>query len=85
LSEDVGAIARKAPPKLVVPVSAVVQRGGADVVFAVDDDRVRMMTVKVGGPFGGGRELETQIPVGTKVILDPPADLTDGQKVKEKT
>ncbi len=44
-----------------------------------------MMTVKVGGPFGGGRELETQIPVGTKVILDPPADLTDGQKVKEKT
>jgi hypothetical protein len=68
-----------------VPTTAVVQRGGADVLFTLDDDRVRMMTVKVGGPFAGGRELETEIPVGTKVILDPPADLTDGQKVKEKT
>jgi len=85
LSEDVGAAARKAPPKLVVPANAVVQRAGADVVFTLDDDRVRMMTIKVGGPFAGGRELETAIPVGTKVILDPPADLTDGQKVKEKS
>lgn len=85
LSEDAGAAARKAPPKLVVPTTAVVQRAGADVVFTLDDDRVRMMTVKVGGPFAGGRELETPMPVGTKVILDPPADLTDGQKVKEKS
>jgi len=74
----------KVPPKLVVPVNAIVQRNGADVIFVVDDDRVRMTAVKAGGPFAGGRELETQIPAGTKVVLDPAASLTDGQKVKER-
>jgi hypothetical protein len=43
-----------------------------------------MTAVKAGGPFAGGRELETQIPAGTKVVLDPAASLTDGQKVKER-
>ncbi len=85
LSEAMNAEAQKVPPKLVVPTNAVVTRAGAEVVFTVDDDRVRMMTVKVGAPFGGGRELETPLPVGTKVVLDPPADLEDGSKVKEKS
>jgi HlyD family secretion protein len=69
----------------VVPASAIVQRAGADVVFIVDDDQVRMTTVKLGPPFGDGRELVTEIPAGTKVVLDPPADLADGQKVKERS
>ncbi|MGE0403920.1 MAG: efflux RND transporter periplasmic adaptor subunit [Kofleriaceae bacterium] len=85
LEKAVSAEERKAPPKLVVPANAIVQRAGADVIFIVDEDRVRMTTVKVGPPFAGGRELETPLPVGTKVVLDPPADLTDGKKVKEKT
>lgn len=85
LEKAVSAEERKAPPKLVVPTNAIVQRAGADVVFIVDDDRVRMTTVKVGQPFAGGRELETPLPVGTKVVLDPPADMADGKKVKEKT
>ncbi|MGN6105531.1 MAG: efflux RND transporter periplasmic adaptor subunit [Kofleriaceae bacterium] len=72
------------PPKLVVPTRAVVQRKGAEVVFVLDDGEVRMVTVQAGAPFGDGRELLTEIPAGTKVVLDPPADLTDGQKVKEE-
>jgi hypothetical protein len=43
-----------------------------------------MTAVKVGGPFADGRELDTKLPAGTKVVLDPPGDLTDGKKVKEK-
>jgi HlyD family secretion protein len=62
-----------------------VTRAGGEVVFVYDDDHVRMMTVKVGKPFADGRELETPIPAGTKVVLDPPAELKDGQKVKEKS
>lgn len=85
LEKAVSAEERKAPPKLVVPTTAIAQRDGSDVVFIVDDDRVRMTIVKVGQPFAGGRELETPLPVGTKVVLDPPADLVDGKKVKEKT
>ena len=60
LSEELDAEALKEPPKLVVPARAVVERGGAKVVFVLDDERVRMATVTVGAPFGGGLELETQ-------------------------
>jgi HlyD family secretion protein len=83
LSKSLDPASLDIPPKLVVPPSAVVQRAGADVVFVVDDGEVRMTTVKLGPPFAGGRELETKLPAGTKVVLDPPRDLTDGQNVKE--
>lgn len=73
------------PPRLVIPAAAIVKRNGADVAFLVDDDRVRMRTIKVGGELAGNRILEsTDIPQGTKVVLDPPADLVDGAKVKEQ-
>jgi RND family efflux transporter MFP subunit len=72
------------PPKLVVPTTAVVQRNGGDVIFVVDEGEVRMTSVKVGAAFADGRELETKIPQGTRVVLDPSSDLADGKKVKEK-
>jgi RND family efflux transporter MFP subunit len=71
--------------KRVVPGAAVVQRAGSDVVFVLDEDHVRMTKVKVGPEIGDGRELVTELPAGTKVVLDPPASLDDGQKVKEKS
>jgi hypothetical protein len=71
--------------KRIVPAAAVVQRDGKDVVFVMDGDRVRMTPVKVGPALGSGRELATEISAGSKVVLDPPADLRDGQKVKEKS
>jgi HlyD family secretion protein len=71
------------PPKLIVPAGAVVQRNGRDVVFVVDDGEVRMTPVALGAASGDGRELVTKLPPGTKLVLDPPADLGDGEKVKE--
>jgi RND family efflux transporter MFP subunit len=67
-------------PKLVVPERAIAHRAGGDVIFVYDDGAVRMTPVKTTG----GGVLETQVPVGTKVVLSPSASLTDGQKVKEK-
>jgi hypothetical protein len=61
----------------------VVQRNGRDVVFIVDEGEVRMTPVALGAADGNGRELVTKLPAGTKVVLDPPADLGDGEKVKE--
>ncbi len=84
LSSALDENAIKAPAKLVVPSAAVAKRGGADVVFVYDDGDVRQTSVKLGDAVGDGRELLTQIPAGTKVILSPPADLKDGSKVKEK-
>ena len=83
LSQAVDPSTLNTPPKLVVPAAAIVQRGGGDAVFVVDDDQVRLTAVKLGPPVGDGRELLTQLPAGTKVVLDPPSDLGDGQKVKE--
>lgn len=74
----------KQPPKLVVPTAAVTRRGGADVVFVLDDDTVRQTPVELGGPLGGGRELVTPLPVDTKVVLSPPSSMNDGDTVKEK-
>ncbi len=75
------------PPKLIVPASAVVQRGGRSVVFVVEDGEVVQTDVEVGPPFpadGDGLELVTPLPAGTRVVLAPPAKLKDGEKVKEK-
>jgi len=83
LAQAIDAATLDTPPKLVVPAAAVVQRSGGDVVLVVDDDEVRITAIKLGPPVGGGRELLTQLPPGTKVVLEPPADLGDGQKVKE--
>lgn len=83
LSKPIDPASLDVPPKLVVPTSAVVQRGGRDVVFIYDDGDLRMTEVKVGAPFAGGRELSTKLPAGTKVVLEPPSTLADGQRVKE--
>ncbi len=74
----------KEPPKLVAPAAAIVQRNGIDVVFVIDDGKVRMAQVAAGAPFQGGRELSSGPPAGTKVVLDPQPSLQDGQTVKER-
>jgi len=71
------------PPRLIVPANAVTQRNGADVIFVVDEGAVRQTAVKLGPAAPEGRELETKLPPATKVVLDPPASLTDGEQVKE--
>jgi RND family efflux transporter MFP subunit len=83
LATELDAKSLDEPPKLVVPANAIAQRQGADVVFIVDEGELRMTAVKLGPPFAGGRELVTNIPAGTKVVLDPSKDLADGQEVKE--
>jgi multidrug efflux pump subunit AcrA (membrane-fusion protein) len=83
LASSLDAATLDVPPKLVVPTSAITQRNGSDVIFIYDDGAVRMSPVKLGPPFAGGRELVTKIPAGTKVVLDPPPALADGEQVKE--
>jgi RND family efflux transporter MFP subunit len=85
LAEAVDPKTLDTPPKLVVPAAAVVQRNGGDAVFVVDEDQVRLTPVQLGAPAADGRELMTKLPAGTKVVLEPPSSLGDGQKVKEKS
>ncbi len=74
----------KAPEKIVVPSTALVDKHGEKAVFVVEDGKVRLVPVRVGAPFGSGFELESGPPPKTRVVKDPPKELVDGQAVAEK-
>jgi len=75
----------KQPPKQIVPAAAIVQRHGAPAVFVLEEERVRLTTVKLGPAFGNGFELVEGPASGTRLVKDPPQDLADGTQVKEKS
>lgn len=69
-----------------VPSDAIVQRDGGDVAFAVtgeDADRAELRTLKLGRALGGDREVLSGLSAGETVVLDPPAELQDGGKVRK--
>jgi hypothetical protein len=84
LSQALDAKAMKEPPKIVVPSSALAERGGGKVVFVVEEDVVRMTPVKLGPSFGRGYELVEGPRAGTRLVASPPETLADGQRIKEK-
>ncbi|WP_437276395.1 efflux RND transporter periplasmic adaptor subunit [Sorangium sp. So ce375] len=84
LAEALSEEAMKEPPKRVVPEAAVVERGGAKVVFVVNEGQVKMVPIKVGGPAPGGLELLDGPAPGARLVARPSDDLADGQKIKEK-
>ena len=85
LSKELDEKALKEPPKTVVPGAAVVERNGEKAVFVIDDERVRLVPVKIGAPNGAGFELLQGPSSGTKVVKDPKPDLADGQSIREKS
>lgn len=85
LSEELSEEAMKQPPKRIVPESAVIDRFGGKAVFVIDGDQVKLVPVRVGAPAPGGIELLDGPQVGTRLVLGPPPNLADGQKIKDKT
>jgi hypothetical protein len=71
-----------ARPRLLVPEQAVRREGSGAVVFVVRDDHVERRAVAVGGTTGGNVELLSGARAGERVVLDPPADLADGSRVR---
>jgi RND family efflux transporter MFP subunit len=73
------------PDRIVtVPRNAVSERDGRTVVFVVRNGQVERRAVTVSGPPTGDAQLGGVAP-GERVVLDPPANLTDGAAVKERT
>jgi membrane fusion protein (multidrug efflux system) len=71
-----------AAPRLLVPASAVFERGGLTGVFVVDGGSARLRWVAAGSREGDTMEVRAGVEAGERVVLDP-ADLVDGAPVRE--
>jgi RND family efflux transporter MFP subunit len=68
-----------------VPRAAVVRRAGKDVVFVVSGGTVRRREVQRGERRGSDVVVVGGLDGGEKVVLDPSADLADGDPVSEES
>ncbi len=85
MSAKVAFLSRAVPqderkPVTAVQPAAITERGGRKVVFAVQDDKVRQIPVKVGKKIGELLEVQG-IKAGDKVVLKPGDKLQDGGAV----
>ena len=85
----VGSFARLRLPgpsveRLLVPARAVVSRGGLELAWSVGPDgRVALRYVRTGSAAGDGKvEIRSGLAEGERVVLDPPADLEAGTRVR---
>ena len=80
-SHDTEDTASDSAPRVRVPAAALIE--GNSVFLLVQDQAVRR-SVRVLGTTSDGVEIEQGLSGGEEVILSPPSDLQDGDKVKKK-
>jgi RND family efflux transporter MFP subunit len=71
-----------AAPRVLVPKAAVRTADGRKVVFVLRGDRVERRAVSVGLEQGDQVEVLSGVNSGDRVVVDGPATLKDGDKVK---
>jgi RND family efflux transporter MFP subunit len=71
-------------PRLVVPKNAVRRSGSTAVVYVLRNDTVERRAVAVGGTTGDTVEVLSGVRSGDRLVLDPPADLADGSRVRAR-
>jgi RND family efflux transporter MFP subunit len=69
-------------PRLLVPATAVFQRGGLNGLFVVQEGTARLRWVATGPTTGAKAEVRAGVEAAERVAVDP-AGLTDGQPVTE--
>jgi RND family efflux transporter MFP subunit len=69
-------------PRIYVPSGAVRGEGGEDVVWVMVDGHARRRSIDAGPVMGDAREVRSGLSAGETIILDPPAELADGARVK---
>jgi HlyD family secretion protein len=68
---------------LTLPVAAVVQHDGRDVVWVVRNDKVERRAVTLGERRGSEATIVAGLTGGERVVVDAPGNLKDGASVKE--
>lgn len=67
-----------------VPISAVVQRGQLEIVFALEDGHAQLHLVKTGRRVGDEVEILSGLDSGHSVVIESAEQLMDGQPVEAK-
>lgn len=71
-------------PRLAVPKAALVTKNGKPEAFIIEGHRVKLAPVVVGQPLENLVEIQGGLKEGDRVVLDPPASLKDGSRIKVK-
>ena len=79
---DVAFVLRNASESVVVPDSALVfDAGGLRVATVTPDQKVRMVAITIYRDYGEKAEVRQGLKGGEQLVVNPPSDLRDGQKV----
>ncbi len=71
-----------APRRVTIPRAALVQGADGACVWVVQDGTVRSLAVEPGPERGESVEIRSGLEGGESVVLDPPAELANGRKVR---
>ncbi len=71
-------------PRLAVPKSTLVKRDDRTVAFVLEGSRVKEVPVSVGPAMGELVDITKGLKEGDRVVLNPPASLKSGARVKLK-
>jgi RND family efflux transporter MFP subunit len=74
--------AADATPRVFVPADVVRNDGGRDIVWIVAEEKVTRREIDAGPVSGGEREVRSGLRGGETLVIDPPASLVDGARVK---
>ena len=69
-------------PRLVVNPKALVHRNGKLVAFVLKDQKVQAAPVEVGPQLGDWLEVKNGLQEGDKVVVQPPNNLHNGDRVR---
>jgi RND family efflux transporter MFP subunit len=70
-------------PLITVPEAGVTELDGRRIVWVFRDDKVERRAVNVSRTSGGEAVLASGLTAGEKIVVNPPATLTDGAAVRE--
>ncbi|MDO9071038.1 MAG: efflux RND transporter periplasmic adaptor subunit, partial [Deltaproteobacteria bacterium] len=71
-------------PRLIIPKGALITREGRTYSFLVTGSRVKLVPVTPGATMNDLVEIAAGLKEGDRVVLNPPAALKDGSRVKVK-
>ena len=80
---EAGGSTTPASRAIIIPKSAIRQQDGRDVVLVVQNGRAERRAVAVNSSGGDETVLGAGVAAGERVIVDSPAGLADGVKVRE--